>query len=291
MNKRGKTMELIIITGMSGAGKSQVIDALEDIGYFCIDNIPPELIVKFAQLISETGEHEKTALVTDARAGKKFDKLFGALDELSELDIQYRLMFIDADNDVLVSRYKETRRKHPMLSNSVYTVEEAVERERSVIGAARDRADIIFDTTGLSAIQCRVRISEMFSLIDEKTMSIHCVSFGYKYGIPNDADLVFDVRCLPNPFYVPELKPLTGLDRPVFDYVMNSDISKEFADKIFNIIDFSLPLYRKEGRSQLIIAFGCTGGHHRSVTFAKLLNEHLNGKGYNLSISHRDINK
>ncbi len=284
-------MELVIITGMSGAGKSQVIDALEDIGYFCVDNIPPELIVKFSQLAAETGEHEKTALVTDSRAGKKYDRIFGALDELSELDIPYKLMFIDADNDVLVARYKETRRKHPMLSDTVFTVEDAVEKERERVGAARDRADIIFDTTGLSAIQCRVRVSEMFSFFNESTMSIHCVSFGYKYGIPNDADLVFDVRCLPNPFYVPELKSLTGNDKAVFDYVMNSEISKKFAEKIFDIVDYSLPLYRKEGRSQLIIAFGCTGGHHRSVTFANLLREHLDGKGYNLSISHRDINK
>ncbi|MGN1347499.1 MAG: RNase adapter RapZ [Acutalibacteraceae bacterium] len=284
-------MELIIITGMSGAGKSQVVNALEDIGYFCVDNIPPELIVTFSRLVADSGEHDKTALVTDSRAGKSFDKLFCALDELSELDIPHKLMFIDADDDVLVSRYKETRRRHPLLSDTVFTVEEAVEKERSAIGAARDRADIIFDTTGLSAIQCRVRISEMFSKLNSDTMNVHCVSFGYKYGIPNDADLVFDVRCLPNPFYVPSLKPMTGLDAPVYDYIMEAEESKQFAEKVFDIVDFSLPLYRKEGRSQLIIAFGCTGGHHRSVTFARLMNEHLEGKGYNLSISHRDINK
>lgn len=284
-------MELIIITGMSGAGKSQVVNALEDIGYFCVDNIPPELIVTFSRLVADSGEHKKTALVTDSRAGKNYDRLFSALDELSELDIPHKLMFIDADDDILVSRYKETRRRHPLLSDTVFTVEEAVKKERLTIGAARDRADIIFDTTGLSAIQCRVRISEMFSSLSCDTMNIHCVSFGYKYGIPNDADLVFDVRCLPNPFYVPNLKAMTGLDAPVYDYIMEADESKQFAEKLFDIVDFSLPLYRKEGRSQLIIAFGCTGGHHRSVTFARLMNEHLSDKGYNLSISHRDINK
>lgn len=284
-------MELIIITGMSGAGKSQVVRALEDIGYFCVDNIPPELVVTFSQLVSSSGEHKKTALVTDSRAGISYEKLAMALDELLELDIQHKLMFIDADDDVLVSRYKETRRRHPMLSDSVFTVEEAVEKERLTIGKARDRADVIFDTTGLSAIQCRVRISEMFSRLNEDTMSIHCVSFGYKYGIPNDADLVFDVRCLPNPFYVQNLKNLTGNDEPVYDFVMNSEDSQTLARKIFDIVDFSIPLYRNEGRSQLIIAFGCTGGHHRSVTFAKVMNDHLKNSGFNLSISHRDIDK
>lgn len=284
-------MELIIITGMSGAGKSQVVKALEDIGYFCVDNIPPELIVTFSQLVANSGEYKKTALVTDARAGKNYDKLSGVIDEMSELDIPHKLMFIDADNDVLVSRYKETRRRHPMLSDEIFTVEDAVEKERATIGRARDKADIIFDTTGLSAIQCRVRISEMFSKTNEDTMSIHCVSFGYKHGIPNDADLVFDVRCLPNPFYIPSLKSQTGVDDAVYNYVMDAPESKALAEKIFDIVDFSLPLYRKEGRSQLIIAFGCTGGHHRSVTFARVMNEHLKNKGYNLSISHRDINK
>ena len=284
-------MELIIITGMSGAGKSQVVNALEDIGYFCVDNIPPSLIVKFAQLVAETGEHDKTALVTDSRAAKSADALIATLDELSELDIPHKLMFVDADDSVLVSRYKETRRRHPLLSDTVYTVEDAVELERSTIGVSRDKADIIFDTTGLSAIQCRVRISEMFSKSDEDTMSVHCVSFGYKYGIPNDADLVFDVRCLPNPFYIPALKHQTGLDESVFDYVIAAEESKAFAERIFEIVDFSLPLYRKEGRSQLIIAFGCTGGKHRSVTFARIMNDHLQNKGYNLSISHRDITK
>lgn len=283
-------MELIIITGMSGAGKSSAVNALEDIGYFCVDNMPPELITTFVKLFSKN-EYEKTALVTDARTGKSFDRLFDALDEISEMDFSYKLMFIDADDDVLVNRYKETRRRHPLLSESVFTVEDAVGLERLMMSKARERADIIFDTTGLSAIQCRVRVSDMFSVAYSDTMSIHCVSFGYKHGVPNDADLVFDVRCLPNPFYVPELKGLTGMDSPVFDYVMQYDESKQLADKLFDLIDFTLPFYRKEGRSQLIIAFGCTGGHHRSVTFARLMYEHLKEKGYRMSISHRDLLK
>ena len=283
-------MEFVIITGMSGAGKSSVVNALEDIGYFCVDNMPPELITTFVSLFTKN-EYKKVALVTDARTGKSFDRLFDALDEISEMDIPYKLMFIDADDDVLVNRYKETRRRHPLLSESVFTVEDAVKLERLMMSGARERADIVFDTTGLSAIQCRVRVSDMFSVADSDTMSVHCVSFGYKHGVPNDADLVFDVRCLPNPFYVPELKSLTGLDAPVFDYVMKYDESKQLADKLFDLIDFTLPLYRKEGRSQLIIAFGCTGGHHRSVTFARLMYDHLKEKGYRMSISHRDLLK
>lgn len=283
-------MELIVITGMSGAGKSSVVNALEDIGWFCVDNMPPELITTFVGLFSKN-KYKKTAVVTDARTGSSFERLFDALDEISEMDIRYKLMFIDADDDVLVNRYKETRRRHPLLSDSVFTVEEAVAIERKMMTKARAVADIVFDTTGLSAIQCRVRVSDMFSSADSDTMSVHCVSFGYKYGVPNDADLVFDVRCLPNPFYVPELKSLTGLDAPVFDYVMKYSESKELADKLFDFVDFSLPLYRKEGRSQLIIAFGCTGGHHRSVAFARLMYEHLKEKGYRMSISHRDLLK
>lgn len=283
-------MELIVITGMSGAGKSSVVNALEDIGYFCVDNMPPELITTFVTLFSKN-EYKKAAIVTDARTGKSFERLFDALDEISEMDFAYKLMFIDADDDVLVNRYKETRRRHPLLSENVFTVEDAVGLERVMMSKAREKADIVFDTTGLSAIQCRVRVSDMFSVVDSDTISVHCVSFGYKHGIPNDADLVFDVRCLPNPFYVPELKGLTGIDAPVFDYVMQYDESKQLAEKLFDIVDFSLPLYRKEGRSQLIIAFGCTGGHHRSVTFARLMFDHLKEKGYRMSISHRDLLK
>lgn len=283
-------MEFIIITGMSGAGKSSVVNALEDIGYFCVDNMPPELITTFVSLFTKN-EYKKVALVTDARTGKSFERLFDALDEISEMDIPYKLMFIDADDDVLVNRYKETRRRHPLLSENVFTVEDAVKLERLMMTGARERADIVFDTTGLSAIQCRVRVSDMFSVADSDTISVHCVSFGYKHGVPNDADLVFDVRCLPNPFYVPELKSLNGTDAPVFDYVMKFDESKQLADKLFDLVDFTLPLYRKEGRSQLIIAFGCTGGHHRSVTFARLMYDHLKEKGYRMSISHRDLLK
>lgn len=283
-------MELVIITGMSGAGKSLTVNALEDIGFFCADNMPPELIAMFVQLLSKN-DYKKVAIVTDARTGKNFSYLFNAFDEIAELGFDYRFMFIDADDDVLVRRYKETRRRHPLMSNENYSVEEAVKAERLLMKTAREKADIVFDTTGLSAIQCRVRVADMFSVAQTDTMSVHCVSFGYKYGVPHDADLVFDVRCLPNPFYIKELKPKTGLDSEVFDYVMSFDESKQLASKLFDIIEFSLPLYRKEGRSQLIIAFGCTGGHHRSVTFARLMYERLKEKGYNMSISHRDASK
>lgn len=283
-------MELVIITGMSGAGKSSAVNALEDIGFFCADNMPPELITTFVELLSKS-DKKKVAFVTDARAGKNFDYIFHALKEITDLGYEYKFLFIDADDGVLVKRYKETRRRHPVMNEEIYSIEQAVKVERTLMKKAREKADVIFDTTGLSAIQCRVRIADMFSVAGEDSMSVHCVSFGYKYGIPKDADLVFDVRCLPNPFYIEELKLKTGFDSGVFDYVMSFDESKRLAEKIFDIIDFSLPLYRKEGRSQLVIAFGCTGGHHRSVTFARLMSEHLKENGYNISVSHRDALK
>ncbi len=283
-------MGLLIITGMSGSGKSRIANALEDIGYFCTDNMPPELIKSFITLL-DSDRKEKVAIVTDSRSGEKFRHLFDTLDFLKDSGVPYKLMFIDAADEVLINRYKETRRRHPLQSQTVQSLGEAVGLERKMMKTAREKADIIFDTTGLSAIQCRVRVTEMFSETKENAMGIHCISFGYKHGIPNDADLVFDVRCLPNPFYVPELKKLTGLDSAVFDYVMKFEQSKEYAQRLFQLVDFSLELYREEGRSQLILAFGCTGGHHRSVTFARLMYEHLKNNGFAVSVSHRDILK
>lgn len=284
-------MELIIITGMSGAGKSCVVNSLEDLGFFCVDNLPAKLIPVFAELLKNSGEHKRVAVVTDVRAGEQFSELFEAFDELKELQIEYKLMFIDAKDDVLMKRYKETRRKHPLIQGNYDSVSNAITRERKLLSRARSSADFLLETSNLSAIQCRVRVLSMFSETDESAIHIHCMSFGFKHGIPNDADFVFDVRFLPNPFYVPELKSLTGLDKAVSDYVMSFQESEDFGKKLFELLDFSLPLCVKEGRSQLIIAVGCTGGHHRSVTFAELIHKHFQDKGYSSSVSHRDILK
>ena len=282
-------MEFVVITGMSGAGKSCVMNALEDIGFFCVDNLPAQLIPVFAQLLTKSQEHPRVAVVTDVRAGQSFSELFDVFDTLKELQIPYKLMFLDADDDVLIKRYKETRRRHP-LQGEAASVQQALTMERKMLSQARAKADYLLETSNLSAMQCRVRVLGMFSDKKEQTLHLHCMSFGFKHGIPNDADFVFDVRFLPNPFYVPELKHQTGLDEPVRDYVMNSDASKAFLQKLENFCDYAVELAQKEGRSQLIFAFGCTGGHHRSVTFAQLFYRHFQEK-YRASVSHRDIMK
>ncbi|MCM1363478.1 MAG: RNase adapter RapZ [Faecalibacterium sp.] len=283
-------MEFVIVTGMSGAGKSCVVDSLEDIGFFCVDNLPSKLIPVFAQLLQSSGERERVAVVTDVRSGQSFSDFFESLDTLRELQISYKIMFLDAKDDVLVKRYKETRRKHPLVQSNYDSIANAINEERKLLAGARANADYLLETSNLSATQCRVRVLSMFSENKNRQMHIHCMSFGFKHGIPNDADFVYDVRFLPNPFYIPELKQLTGLDNAVNEYVMQSDDAKEYEKKLFDFVDYIIPLCQKEGRSQLIIAIGCTGGHHRSVTFAENLYKHLN-LNYSSSVSHRDILK
>lgn len=282
-------MEFVVITGMSGAGKSCVVNALEDIGFFCVDNLPAELIPVFAKLLQKSPEHKKVAVVTDVRAGQSFTELFSSLDTLRELQIPYKLMFLDADDPVLIKRYKETRRKHPLQSDSG-SVQSALTKERKLLAEARSHADYFLDTSNLSATQCRIRVLSMFSDVGEKQTHIHFMSFGYKHGIPNDADYVFDVRSLPNPFYVPELKHKTGQDEDVRSFVMNSEASVLYRDRLFSFVDLIAELAKNEGRSQLVVAVGCTGGHHRSVTFAELLYAHLKDR-ISASVSHRDILK
>ena len=282
-------MEFVIITGMSGAGKSCVMHALEDIGFFCVDNLPAQLIPVFAQLLEQTKEHARVAVVTDVRAGQSFSELFDVFDTLRELQIPYKLMFLDADDDVLIHRYKETRRRHP-LQGETASVQQALTLERKMLADARNKADYLLETSNLSAMQCRVRVLGMFSDKQEQQLHLHCMSFGFKFGVPNDADFVFDVRFLPNPFYVPELKHQTGLDEPVRAYVMDSEDAKVFLQKLTDFCDQVVSLAQKEGRSQLIFAFGCTGGHHRSVTFAQLFYQHFNER-FRASVSHRDILK
>jgi UPF0042 nucleotide-binding protein len=285
-------MELIVVTGLSGAGKSAVVDVLEDIGFFCADNMPPKLIPTFAQLLENSKEkREKIAIVTDIRLGGSFKDLFKALEDLTGMNVHYKVLFVDASNDVLVKRYKETRRKHPLMDKFNGSINEAINNEREMLMPARQIANFIVDTSHTTTAQCKEMIAKLFLDNPQSSMRIRCISFGYKYGIPNDSDLVFDVRCLPNPFYIKELRNLTGLNERIKEYVMKWPQAKNLVPKLLDLIDYLVPLYITEGKSQLVISVGCTGGHHRSVVFAELIHEHLSMNGYLLSVNHRDIRK
>lgn len=285
-------MELVIVTGLSGAGKSAVVDVLEDIGFFCADNMPPKLIPTFAQLLENSKEkREKIAIVTDIRLGGSFKDLFAALEDLTGMNVRYKVLFVDASNEVLVNRYKETRRKHPLMDKCNDSINDAINMEREMLMPARQIADYIVDTSHTTTSQCKEMIAKLFLDNPQNSMRIRCISFGYKFGIPNDSDLVFDVRCLPNPFYITELRSLTGLDEDIKQYVMKWPQAKKLVPKLFDLIDYLVPLYIAEGKSQLVISVGCTGGHHRSVVFAQLIHEHLSNQGYLLSVDHRDIKK
>jgi len=284
-------MNFVIVTGLSGAGKSKTIEMLEDIDFVCVDNLPPKLIPAFGQILQKSEQDFKTAVVTDIRSGTGFKALFGSLDELKSMGIEYKIIFIDADEKTLVNRYKETRRKHPLLNKYNDSIKDAVRAEKEILEPVKQVSDFVIDTTHLSAKQLKDRVASLFLENLQQTMQIQCLSFGFKYGIPSDADLVFDVRCLPNPFYIEELKTKTGLDESVSSYVMQFDQSKELLSKLEDLIDYSVPLYREEGKSELVIAFGCTGGKHRSVTFAEAMFKHLKEKDLRVSVSHRDITK
>lgn len=286
-------MQLVIVTGMSGAGKSRAIDTLEDIGFFCVDNMTPQLIPTFVKILNDSTEvHEKVAFVADIRLGDSFNQLFKALDELRVMECSYKILFIDADNDVILRRYQETRRKHP-LSNDENPGEllDIIVREREMLKKARSISDYVIDTSLITTSQLKERIAQLFLEDVANTLKINVVSFGFKYGIPKDSDLVFDVRCLPNPFYIPELKEHTGLEAPVRDYVMKFDQSRGLVPKLLDLINYLVPLYRSEGKSQLTISIGCTGGKHRSVVFAELVYKDIKDKGYNASVYHRDIKR
>lgn len=285
-------MELVIITGLSGAGKSRAVDALEDIGFFCADNMPPKLIPTFVQLLINSKEsRDKVVIVTDIRVGGSFHDLFNALDDLKAMQCNFKVLFFEASNEVLVRRYKETRRKHPLIDEHNGSLLDAIEAERATLQPARQIADYIIDSSNLTATECKLKIAGMFIDNPKNAMRIHCTSFGYKYGIPSDSDLVFDVRCLPNPFYESSLKEHTGLEAPVKTFVMKWEQAQILKDKLFDLVDFLIPLYREEGKSQLVISIGCTGGRHRSVVFAELLHEHLSREGLLLNVTHRDIMK
>ena len=284
-------MEFVIITGLSGSGKSQTVNVLEDAGFFCIDNMLPALIPKFAEICRENGTIDKIALVTDIRGGSLFLNLQENIEQLREDNINAKVLFVSADHDEIKRRYKETRRKHPLLDIADGDIDKAIDAETDILTPIRQSADYFIDTTHMNTNNLREAVRNLFVEDISDTLLISCVSFGFMHGIPAEADLVFDVRCMPNPYHVPDLRNFTGLDQCVQDYVMNFEVSREMRAKLFDMIDFLLPQYIAEGKSQLVIAIGCTGGRHRSVTYAEQLYSHLKENGYKARILHRDVNK
>ena len=285
-------MEIIIVSGLSGAGKSRVAAVLEDMDFYCVDNMPVALMPKFAELCLATrGRYERVALVTDVRAIENFSELFVALKEMHLLGCEHRIVFVEAQIATIVKRYKETRRRHP-LDPDGGDLENAVKRERQMLASVREKADIIIDTTDLTLGRLQRRLYAMFNKNpEEKAMSVSVMSFGYKYGIPIEADLVFDVRFLRNPYYMQQLRDLSGLDKPVAEYIFEMEQAGEFFEKLSDLMAYLLPWYSEEGKSHLVICIGCTGGRHRSVAVAKKLADFLSGKGYSIDCSHRDIDK
>lgn len=285
-------MTFLIVTGLSGSGKSSCVKVLEDIGFFCIDNMPPQLIPNFAEMCAKNRDIERVAIVTDIRGGAMFLKLSENLSQLRAINgVEVKILYLEASKEVLMNRYNETRRKHPLEEAAGGDLSKAIDAEMTLLTDIRACADYIIDSSLLTSRQLQEQVSGLFLENPSDRMMVSCMSFGFMYGVPGEADLVFDVRCLPNPFYVPELKKLTGLDEAVRDFVMKHPQSVEFEKKIFDLTDFLLPLYVSEGKSRLVIAFGCTGGKHRSVTFAKRTAEHLEKAGFLVREVHRDIDK
>lgn len=284
-------MEFVILTGMSGAGKSQAIKVLEDINYYCMDNMPPALLPNFAELYKGSSKEViKVAVVADIRGGIFFKDLFNSLDVLKNKGIKYRVLFLDASDDELVKRYKELRRPHPLSTTG--TIIDGIQEERILLKEVKQKSDFIIDTSNMKLGRLKEEILSIFlSGKISHNLSVTVMSFGYKYGIPQDSDLVFDVRFLPNPYYIEELKYHTGNDVKVQEYVMGFDTSVTFIEKLVDILDFLMPLYVKEGKSNLVISIGCTGGKHRSVTISNKIADILTEKNYRVLLTHRDVMK
>lgn len=286
-------MEFVIISGMSGAGKSRAATFMEDMGYFCVDNLPVPLIPKFAELgMAGSEEYDRVVLVTDVRAGALFDGLFQALDELEAMKCPYRILFMDASDDVIIKRYKETRRSHPLAEESG-SLEDAIARERSMLLPLRQRADHVVDTSVMSTAKLKGELRRLFAHGSqrEEPMQVNVTSFGFKHGLLREADLVFDVRFLPNPFYVAELRHRTGLDAEVRDHVFQGGQAEEFLKRLEHLLDYLLPRYVEEGKTALVVAVGCTGGHHRSVAIAHELAQFITRKGFAVTENHRDLGR
>ena len=284
-------MRFVIVTGMSGAGKSTALKMLEDMGYFCVDNLPIPLLSRFVEMFGEPDEDvKKIALGLDVRGGQDFSGLKEVLDEMDQKEIEYEILFLDAHDNVLIKRYKETRRQHPLSGSG--RVDTGIAKEREKIMFLKMRATYILDTSKLLTRELKIELEKIF--VEGKSfcnLYITVMSFGFKYGIPQDSDLVFDVRFLPNPYYVAELRPLTGLDAGVRDYALSSPQSREFLKKLTDFVTYLLPRYLEEGKAALVIAVGCTGGHHRSVAVAHALAETICGLNYPVTESHRDMGR
>lgn len=283
-------MKLTIITGMSGAGKTVVVQTFEDLGYYCVDNLPPTLIPKFLELMKETTNNlDKVALVIDLRSREFFDKLYDVLDFINKEDwLDEHIIFLDAEDETLVTRFKETRRAHPLDQTGLPL--NGIKRERELLDELRGRAHKIIDTSKLKPKNLREQIHESYSADKKIRFSVHFVSFGFKHGIPIDADLVFDVRFLPNPYYIEKMRPLTGLDETVANYVFKWPGTHKFNEKLLDLFRFLIPQYKNEGKSQTVIAIGCTGGQHRSVALSEYYVSELK-KDYETHITHRDLSK
>lgn len=284
-------MQYTIVTGMSGSGKTKVIRYLEDMGYFCIDNMPPVLIPKFSEMLSSVnGSFNNVALVIDIRVGDMINELLAQINDLKRKGYDCKLLYLDADDETLVKRYKETRRQHPL--DNADGLLASIRQERKMLSALYNAADYVIDTSNLSTQDLLGKLKGIYASADSgQSLEINVTAFGFKYGMPMDADLVFDVRCFPNPFYIDELKHRTGNDKEVQDYVMSFPTSMKFMEKLQDMMSFMIPLYIEEGKVSLSIAIGCTGGKHRSVTMTNKLADYLKSKDYSVNVTYRDIGK
>ena len=286
-------MEIIIVSGMSGSGKNSVNNVIEDFGYFCIDNLPAELITELLNVYAENPDKsKKISLTLDIRDEKNIGRIVDVIGNLkSNSSLTCRVIFLDASDDVIISRYKETRRIHPLVLSGNMSLKDALKTERQYIAPIRNCADFVLDTSNLKISQAKEIIAKLIGVKYSSELVVTCMSFGYKYGVPKEADLVFDARCLPNPYYIPELKEHTGLEAPVYDYVMSFEQSREFSRRLNEFVDYLIPMYIEEGKAHLTIAIGCTGGKHRSVSMVRNLLSDLSERGYVTFEIHRDVNK
>ena len=290
-SSRKKRLELVIVTGLSGAGRTEAVRALEDMGYFCIDNLPPTFILNLVELFSLEGSRVKqAAVVSDVRSREYFPQLYQALDELKSMGVNFQILFLEARDEVLIKRYKETRRRHPLSETG--EIIEGIKEERRLLEKLKERADIIIDTSDLEVYELRNKIRQEFrGLVGKRTLRITVSSFGFKYGLPADADIVMDVRFLPNPNYIPEFKHYSGEEKKIREFVLSKKVTRDFLKTFEELLTFLIPNYIKEGKNHLLIALGCTGGTHRSVVLAEEVGKFLREQKYKVNVSHRDLGK